>query len=246
MTLEIFVVVCAWFAGGFISGVSGIGGAMFAVPIAAMFIPIQQVIVLSCILNLAMDGGLTLLHFRFCRFKALLPMLAGTIPGSVAGLFILQMVSGQILEGIVGVLLLVFLLWQQFFRIRKKGKESWQIGGLAGCVAGIFGTAISFDGPPVAAYGLYAGWQPRVFLGTLGVFFILRGIFACTLQAYSGLYSPDVIQYALYGFPATLLGTFCAFPVTKKVNPEIFNRILKIIIAIAAAACIYRACHNSF
>ena len=58
------VVVCAWFTGGFISGVSGIGGAMFAVPIAAMFIPIQQVIVLSCILNLAMDGMLEKFFLR--------------------------------------------------------------------------------------------------------------------------------------------------------------------------------------
>jgi len=242
MDLEVIVVVCAWFMGGFISGVSGIGGAMFAVPIAAMFIPIQQVIVLSCILNLAMDGTLTALHFRFCRVGALGPLLAGTIPGSVAGLFILQMVPGQILQGSVGVLLLIFLLWQQFFRIREKGTESWLVGGLAGCAAGVFGTAISFDGPPVGAYGLYAGWQPRVFLGTLGVFFMLRGTLTCALQAYSGFYSPEVIQYALYGFPVTMLGTFCAFPVAKRINPDAFRNILKAVIAAAAIACVYRAC----
>lgn len=235
------VVVCAWFTGGFISGVSGIGGAMFAVPIAAMFIPIQQVIVLSCILNLAMDGMLTVLHFRFCRFRALGPLLAGAIPGSIAGLFILQMVPGRDMQGLVGLLLLVFLFWQQFFRIREKGKESWLVGGLAGCVAGVFGTAISFDGPPVGAYGLYAGWQPRVFLGTLGVFFIIRGAFTCTLQAYSGFYSPEVIHYALYGFPATMLGTLCSFPVAKWINPDAFRSILKTVIAAAALACIYRA-----
>ena len=204
MELNLVVVVCAWFMGGFISGVSGIGGAMFAVPIAAMFIPIQQVIVLSCILNLAMDGMLTAMHFRFCRVRALAPLLAGAIPGSILGLFILRIVPGQDMQGIVGLLLLVFLVWQQFFHIRAKGGESWLVGGLAGCAAGIFGTAISFDGPPIGAYGLYAGWQPRVFLGTLGVFFIIRGALTCALQAYSGFYSPEVIHYALYGFPAIM------------------------------------------
>ena len=36
--LDIFVFVC-WFAGGFVSGVSGIGGTMFAFPFLALDIP---------------------------------------------------------------------------------------------------------------------------------------------------------------------------------------------------------------
>ena len=66
MDIPVLMVVLAWFAGGFISGASGIGGAMIALPIAALFIPIQDVIALSCILNLAMDGMITAMHFRHC------------------------------------------------------------------------------------------------------------------------------------------------------------------------------------
>ena len=58
MDIPVLVVVLAWLAGGFVSGASGIGGAMIALPVAALFIPIQDVIALSCILNLAMDGML--------------------------------------------------------------------------------------------------------------------------------------------------------------------------------------------
>lgn len=38
MDIPVLMVVLAWFAGGFISGASGIGGAMIALPIAALFI----------------------------------------------------------------------------------------------------------------------------------------------------------------------------------------------------------------
>ena len=46
--LDIFVFVC-WFAGGFVSGVSGIGGTMFAFPFLALAIPMHALIPLSCL-----------------------------------------------------------------------------------------------------------------------------------------------------------------------------------------------------
>lgn len=241
MDIPVQIVVLAWFAGGFISGASGIGGAMIALPLAALFIPIQDVIALSCILNLVMDGMITVLHFRHCKVRALYPLLAGAIPGSIIGLFVLQMVPGNMLQGLTGILLLAFVLWQRKAAISQQGQESWFKGGLAGFASGVLGSAISFDGPPAGAYGLYAGWSPRVFLGTLGVFFIIRASLTCVLQAGAGLYTPEVLRYAAYGLPATALGTLCAFPVVKRINPAPFRKILQGIIAAAALVCIWRA-----
>ena len=65
-TTSLIVFLC-WFAGGFVSGLTGIGGAMVAVPAAALVLPMHVVIPLSCILNAAMDGSLACMHFRHCR-----------------------------------------------------------------------------------------------------------------------------------------------------------------------------------
>jgi len=241
MDVSVIVVVIAWFVGGFISGASGIGGAMIALPFAALFIPIQQVIALSCILNLVMDGMIAAMHFRHCKVRALYPLFAGAIPGSIAGIFILQMIPGSMLQGMTGVLLLAFVLWQRCSGVNQAGQESWLKGSLAGFTSGVLGSAISFDGPPVGAYGLYAGWAPRVFLGTLGIYFIIRASFTCVLQAGAGLYTPYVLHLAAYGLPATMLGTLCAFPVAKKINPVPFRKVLQGIITLAALVCIGRA-----
>lgn len=239
--LEHAVVFTAWLCGGFISGVSGIGGAMFAVPIAAMFIPMHQVIVLSCILNVAMDAGICLMQFRFCRLRAILPMLAGSVPGSVAGLYILKFMSGAVLQGGVGLLLLFYVWWQVASRKTAPRGESVPVGASAGFAAGLLGTAISFDGPPVGAYGLYAGWSPRVFLGTLSVFFVIRGLLTCILQGATGFYTPEVVSYALVGVPATLLGSLVAFPFTKRIPQGVFRRVLMVIIAVAGVVCLVRS-----
>ena len=46
-----------------------------------------------------MDGCLAGMHFRHCRLSSLWPMLAGSVPGSFAGLYILQICSGAVLQG---------------------------------------------------------------------------------------------------------------------------------------------------
>ncbi|MDD2966784.1 MAG: sulfite exporter TauE/SafE family protein [Desulfovibrionaceae bacterium] len=235
------IVFGAWFIAGFVSGVSGMGGAMVAVPIAALFIPMHEVIALSCLLCVTIAAGVALAHFRYCRVQALIPMLVGALPGAVAGLFILQLVSGEHLQGGVGLLLLGYIWWQHSYRAGTVHGESWQWGGIAGFGAGLLGTAISFDGPPVAAYGMYAGWQPRPFLGTLSVFFIVRSLLTCALQAYAGFYTPTVLGYALYGVPATLLGTLCAFPVAKRIPLVLFRQVLMLLIAVAGFVCLVRS-----
>ena len=241
MEISSLLVFLCWFAGGFVSGVTGIGGAMVAVPAAALFLPMHVVIPLSCILNAAMDGSLALMHFRHCRMAALWPLLLGALPGSFTGLWILQVFSDAVLQGSVGVLLIVYVLWQKTARAGKQKKESWLLGGTAGFGAGLLGTAISFDGPPAGAYALYRGWNPREVLGTLGVFFLVRSLFTCLLQARAGFYTPEVLGYALYGIPACMTGAVCAFPVVKRIRVELFRRALMGVIVLAGMVCLWQA-----
>lgn len=231
----------AWFAGGFVSGVSGIGGAMVAFSALALCIPVHQLIPLACAMNVVMDACLVVLHCRYCRVGALWPMLAGSIPGSFAGLYILQICSGAVLQGAVGLLLMFYVYWQWTARVRGVLRHPRLLGVTAGFGSGLLGTAISFDGPPVGIYGLYMGWEPRVFLGTLGVFFVIRGTFTVLLQAWAGFYTPEVIGYALAGAPGVMLGTLLAFPVARRIPQKTFRRVLLYIIGVAGLVCLVRA-----
>ena len=234
-------VFLAWIAGGFVSGVSGIGGAMVAFPFLAMLLPVHEAIALTCIVNMVMDICLASLHFRFCRVSALWPMLLASVPGSFAGLYILQICSGPVLQGAVGLLLLYYVYWQKTFRARGTIAHPRALGAVAGFGSGLLGTAIAFDGPPIGAYGLCMGWEPRVFLGTLGVFFVIRGSLTVILQATAGFYTPEVLGYALYGAPGVILGTLLAFPVAKRIPQETFRKVLLVIIGVAGAVCLVRA-----
>lgn len=239
-TTEILVFLI-WIVGGFVSGISGIGGGMVAFPVLAMLMPVHDAIALTCIVNAVMDFCLASLHFRFCHFKALLPMLLASIPGSFVGLYILEVCSGAVLQGAVGLLLLYYVYWQKTFRATGTISHPRALGAAAGFGSGLLGTAIAFDGPPVGAYGLCMRWEPRVLLGTLGVFFVLRATVTLILQGMAGFYTPSVLSCAMYGAPGVALGTYMAFPVIKHISQQVFRNILLVVIALSGLVCLVRA-----
>lgn len=238
--LDIFVFVC-WFAGGFVSGVSGIGGTMFAFPFLALAIPMHALIPLSCLVCFFKDACMIAMHVRFCRFDAMPWLLLGAVPGSFAGVYLLQICSGAVLQGAVGLLLLYYVYWQKTFRARGTIAHPRALGAVAGFGSGLLGTAIAFDGPPVGAYGLCMGWEPRVLLGTLGVFFVLRATVTLVLQGMAGFYTPTVLTCAMYGAPGVILGTCIAFPVVKHISQQAFRKVLLCVIAVAGLVCLVRA-----
>ena len=128
--LDIFVFVC-WFAGGFVSGVSGIGGTMFAFPFLALAIPMHALIPLSCLVCFFKDACMIAMHVRFCRFDAMPWLLLGAVPGSFAGVYLLQICSGAVLQGIVGILLLFFVYWQLYVHGGRGGGLCVHLGAPA-------------------------------------------------------------------------------------------------------------------
>ena len=195
--LDIFVFVC-WFAGGFVSGVSGIGGTMFAFPFLALAIPMHALIPLSCLVCFFKDACMIAMHVRFCRFDAMPCQLLDILTSNI-------------------------------------------YGALEDFGAGLLGTGIALDGPPMAAFGLAVGWEPRVFLGTVSVFFMLRGIITLVLQWWHGFFTPEVLGMAMYGTPGVMLGSLAAFPVVKRINVLLFRRVLLAIIAICGVVCLVRS-----
>lgn len=54
-----------WCLGGFLSGVCAMGAALFAVPVTALFLPMQDAILISCMTLPFMDMAMSLLPSAF-------------------------------------------------------------------------------------------------------------------------------------------------------------------------------------
>lgn len=241
MDATLLVVMVAWFAGSFVSGVSGLGAALVAVPVLAFFLPMKENILLSCLVLATLDSFIFLQHRHFCRPWSALRLMVGIVPGTLAGVLVLEHVPERGLEAAVGLLLLLFLAWECRTKTQARGRESWLWGGLVGTVASMTGAAISMGGPPVAAYGLRMGWEPRVYLGTLGLFYGVRAIAACVAQASHGMYTPTVLYYYFWTLPAVLLSSMLALHVVRHISRQRFRRVVCAVLAVGGVACLARA-----
>lgn len=237
VTLAVFL---AWLGGGFVAGVTTMGAALFAVPITAFFLPMQDTVLLSCLSLPFMQIVMVSMNLRSCRPAAILPLLAGTVPGSLAGLWILELLPDRTLRICVGAILVLFPVWHLAARVQPHG-ENGKAAALAGFLSGVLGTSTSFDGPPAAAYGLYAGWQPRIMLGTLGLYYLTRSVFQCCLQGFAGLYTESVLHYALWSAPAAMLGIVLAYPLAKRLSVVMMKRLLLTVIGLGGISCLLKA-----
>lgn len=91
MTLDpsVWVFAFAWFMAGLINGLSGMGAAMLALPIAATAMPPKLLIPATCLMVLVVSVSTAVFYLKNIRRRAFLALLLGAIPGSLAGLGIL-------------------------------------------------------------------------------------------------------------------------------------------------------------
>ena len=241
METALIVSVAAWFIGAFICGLCGLGVAIIAIPFMIWVLPVQEVVLISCLTLLGMMVGMALYYVRYCSWKIVLWMALGTIPGSLVGILILRRVSSSLLELIIGVLLIFCIVGLQAFqdRIKIVPRVRYSLG--AGVLGGIIGTCATIDGPVVGLYGLLSGWNPQQFLGITSVYFFLRSLVTCTVQWYSGLYTETIVTYSLWCIAASLIGFFLSIPLLKHINVSTFRTIVKVIILFSGIMCLVKA-----
>ena len=241
MDLPLIVSVLAWFVAAFVTGLCGIGAAAIATAIQITVLPVQTVVLVSCLTGLAAGLVMCFRYGRYCRWTTALLMFAGTIPGSLAGLQILQYAPATILEVFVGIMLIFCTAGMALFRNLRFLQEGTMASFLVGVAGGMLGTCVNIDGPVVALYGLQAGWQPLVFLGTTSIYFFLRIVVTCTVQASAGLYTAEIVHYVQYCAPFAVLGLLLAMPVIRRINTQTFRRVVQAVILLAGILCLGRA-----
>ncbi len=240
------LVFLAWFLGGFINGVSGMGAAMVALPIVACVLEMGEAVPATCLVAVALAVYVAWMYRAYARVAPIIPMLLGCIPGLIVGVYVLRVVPGIWLQGGLGAALIVYVAWQVLHRAGGAHPESVRGCAVSGFASGFANAAISVSGPPVAIYALYVGWDKDTTRGTLSLYFLGTSICTCIVQAAAGLYTPVVVKAALWGMPGALMGLAVSLPVARFVRESVFQGILLVMIAFAGSVCIIRAVEALF
>ncbi|QIA65199.1 TSUP family transporter [Vibrio astriarenae] len=202
------------FLGSFVQSAIGFGLAIVAAPLLFQVDPIYVpgpicfVALFISILN-AMQNRANI------EIGGLKMALLGRIPGSLAGAWLLLVVSGEQLSLLLGVIVLLAVVISLLpFRIEPTPRRM----GIAGFFSGFFGTSSAIGGPPMAL--LLQHQDAGKLRGNLSAFFVFSSIISLLILTPTGYFGWYHLYLTLPLLPAALLGYIIAKKTTQSLPKE--------------------------
>lgn len=240
MDFELVVAMLSWFTGSFVGGLCGIGAALIAQPPMLLVMPVQKVVLVSCLSAVWLSLAMAFWYRRSCPWQIVRWLVAGVVPGCCVGLAVLKTFPGAVLEMGLGCMLIFCVAGLQLLHNRLRLSDSPRTAMLTGFLAGIIGTSINTDGPVVALYALFIGLPPMQFIAFTSGYFFLRCVVSDIVQAASGLYTEEIVIASLWCALASLAGFALSIPLVRRLRVDTFRSVVKGIILLAGITCLAR------
>lgn len=230
-----------WFFGGFVNGITGFGAAMAAMPFVVQGMDLKTAVP-ACSLMVLVAGLEQGWRYRgFTDWSRVAPLLCGAVPGAFAGAFALRFLSPEYLKCALGIFLLCYALWGLFFEGAKPAAVDRRWGYAVGFLSTTFGTAFSFNGPPLAVYTTLSGWDKETSKAGLAAFFIITCVLMIGSQIIAGMHNLTTFSGLIVGTPCAILGAAFGFKISKRMGDAAYRNLLFVFLGATGAHFMYQA-----
>jgi uncharacterized membrane protein YfcA len=221
-------------AGGAVQGSIGFGQNLVLVPIVALVVP-EAVPGALVALGVPLTVTMAVREWHGVDWSGLGWIVLGRVPGTVVGVVIVVLVSGELLSTLAGSAVLAGVLLSLLTGHVPVNRET---ATGAGATAGILGTTAAIDGPPLAL--LYQRHPGHTIRATLACAFLVGAVMSFVALASAGEIHGWQLLLALALAPALLLGLASSTFVTRAVGERSLRPAVLIVVAIAGVAAIIR------
>jgi len=221
-------------AGGAVQGSIGFGQNLVLVPIVALVVP-EAVPGALVTLGIPHTVIMALREWHRIDRSGLGWIVLGRVPGTVLGVVIVALVSGDLLATLAGSAVLAGVALSLLPGHVPVNRET---ATTAGATAGVLGTTAAIDGPPLAL--LYQRHPGATIRATLASAFLVGAVMSFAALAAAGEIHGWQLLLALALAPALLLGLACSTLVTRRIGERSLRPAVLVVVTIAGAAAIVR------
>lgn len=220
-------------AGGLVSGLTGFGTGLTALPIWLLTLPpaLASPLVILCSVVSQVQTLPSIWHAIDLRRTA--PFVAGGLLGVPVGVAILPHVPLRLFQGGLGLLLMTLctvLLLNGHYRLPRTSRLA---DGLVGLGGGLLGGIAGLSGPLPTLWAGLQGWGKDERRAVFQSFNLSILAVALVSQAVSGYLTGEVMSLAWRALPGTLVGAWLGRRLYHRVNVEVFNRIVLLVLLVA-------------
>jgi uncharacterized protein len=236
---DVLVFLAGTFAAAFVTGVAGFAFGMVAAGVWLHAVPPHQGAALVVAYALLVQGYAAWRLRDAISLPRLLPFVLGSAVGIPAGLAVLERASAAHLRAGVGVLLVLFSLYNL---IRPRMPDLRRAGaagdGAVGVLNGVLAGATGLGGILPTIWSGLRGWtrdeQRAVFQPTAAATFLM------TLLAFggAGLVAPETARLFLVGLPALAAGTLLGWRLYGGLDEAMFRRVVLVLLLVSGVSLV--------
>lgn len=242
VTVQVLAVV---FWATFIRSAFGFGEALFAVPLLALFIPLQVAAPLAVLVSITIAAVVVAQDWRKIHMRSTGWLVGATLFGIPVGLMLLKSSHQQAVRIALAVFILAFaaysLLGSKPPELKRDSKP-WLLG--CGFLAGVFGGAYGMNGPPLVIYGAMRRWSAQHFRATLQGYFLPASIIGMGGYWLAGLWGPAVTHYFLLCLPVLLPAIWLGRIVNHRMHGDTFLKYIYAGLAAVGVVLLAQSLHR--
>jgi uncharacterized membrane protein YfcA len=204
---KIFAMLGVIFLATLIRSAFGFGEALVAVPLLALFMPVETAAPLAVLLSITVAVVVVAREWHKIHFGSAWRLLLATLFGTPVGLLLLLFAAENVIKCVLALVIISFSSYCLLRRTTVELKDERMVW-VFGFAAGILGGAYGMNGPPLAIYGTLRRWTAERFRATLQGYFLPASLSVLLGYALTGFWTPVVTHYYFLSLPPALAAIF--------------------------------------
>lgn len=220
LIVALFVALLA----GSVSGLTGFGLALIAVPLLLFVYEPATVVVLVFVLSVFINVAVVWDSWHDADRKLVLALLPPAAVGVFVGAEVLYYADPLYIRLGVGIIV-VFSALLLLREVRIPRAEGWLGTVIAGSTSGMLSTSTGLAGPPVVLLFAARRLPKHAFRGSSALYFLLMSFVGLAALTNRGLLDAAQIPLALALIPAAFLGKVLGTALLKRVSDKAFRAV---------------------
>ena len=227
---SLFIILVV-FLGCFTQSLTGFGVALVTMALLPSMIGLQVATPLVALVGIVLEVLILVRYRESLQFKSILGLVISALIAIPIGVIHLHRLDENIALFILGLIIMIYALYALIgFRLPVLDHPLWP--WMFGFVGGLLGGAYNTSGPPAVVYGNCRKWSPGEFKSNLAGYFLVGSVMVVSTHWVSGNFTSAVWHKFWITLPALLLGFVLGQSVDKWLNPNLFRRIVLIMLVI--------------
>lgn len=236
LTIVLFAIGAA-----FVQRTTGFGFGIFIMTVLPFIMPSYgEATALSGMLAMITSLYLTLRYYRHIPWRRLLPILATFIIVSAFAVGLLTTLRNEVLQKILGVVLIAAATYFWFFAHRVTVRPTFPTQTTLGTLSGIMGGLFGMQGPPAVLYFLQITETKEQYTAMAQAYFLFGNLTMTVFRACNGFVTSTVLSAWCWGLPAVLAGTFLGNLVFNRLSLPALRRVVYIYIALSGIVALVK------